>query len=98
MKIVDKGAPLGIVGAVRAYEANQVCAIDRDLDELIAGRIIQPLAPHTQPFLREFSVEERISEGAPKVLTPATRVKKRDSLRVGKNSWPILDHLPNSAA
>jgi hypothetical protein len=51
MKIVDKGAPLGIVGTVRANEANQVRAIDGQLDELIARRTIEPLAPHAQPFL-----------------------------------------------
>ena len=98
MKIVDKGAPLGIVGAVRANEANQVFSIDRYLDELVAGRINEPLAPHSQPFLGEFSVKERIGKGAPIVLTPATRVKKRNSLCVGWHSWPILDHLPNTAA
>ncbi|HME71858.1 MAG TPA: hypothetical protein VKM54_18605 [Myxococcota bacterium] len=51
MKIVNKGAPKGIVGAVCANETNQVRAIDGQLDELIARRVIEPLAPHTHPFL-----------------------------------------------
>jgi hypothetical protein len=51
MKIVNKGAPPGIVGAVCANEANQVRVIDGQSDELIAGRTIESLAPHTPPFL-----------------------------------------------
>ena len=51
MKIVNKGAPLGIVGTVCTNEANQVRTVDGQLDALIARRAIEPLAPHTQPFL-----------------------------------------------
>jgi hypothetical protein len=51
MKIVNKGAPLRIVGTVCTNESNQDCAIDGQLDELIVRRAIEPLAPHTQPFL-----------------------------------------------
>lgn len=64
-------------------------------------RIMEPFAPHTQPFLGEVAVEKRILEGAPIVLTPATRVKKRDSLRVLRYGWPVLDHpklLPSNGA
>jgi hypothetical protein len=52
MNVVNEGAPLGIVGAIRANEANQVCAIGSYLDELILRRVIERLAPHTEPFLR----------------------------------------------
>ena len=51
MKIVHKGAPLGIVSTVCANETNQVHAIDGQLDELIPRRAIEPLAPHTHPFV-----------------------------------------------
>ena len=51
MEIVDKGAPLGIVGTVRANESSQARAIDRQLGELIAWRMIEPLAPNAESFL-----------------------------------------------
>jgi len=51
MKIVNKGAPLGIVGTVCANETNQGRAIDGQLNELIARRAIEPFAPYTHPFL-----------------------------------------------
>lgn len=97
MKVVNKGAPFGIVGTVCADEANQVRTIDGQLDELIARRVIEPLTPHTQPFPEQVSVEERVGESTPIVLTPATRVKGRDSVRVERVRWPILDHLLHSS-
>ena len=84
VEIVDKGAPLGIVGTVRANEPNQLRAVDANLDELITGGMIEPLAPHMQPFLGQISVKKLIVEGTPIVLTPATRVEIRDGLRVGR--------------
>jgi hypothetical protein len=92
MEIVDEAAPLGVVGPVRAYEPSQVRAIDGQLDELIARRMTEPLLPHTQPFPGQISIEERVVEGTPIVLTPAMRVEMRDGLRVGRSCWPILDH------
>jgi hypothetical protein len=93
MKIVNKGSPVRIVGTVCTDESNQARAIDGQLDELVARRAIEPLAPHTQPFPRQVSVKEGVGEGASIVLTPATRMKRRYSLRVGELRRPILDHL-----
>jgi hypothetical protein len=93
VKIVDEGAPLGIVGAVCANEANQARTVEGQLDELIGRRMVEPLAPYTQPLRGQVSVEKRVVEGASIVLTPATRVKRRDSLGVERFRWPILDHL-----
>jgi len=82
MKIVDEGAPPRIMGAICADEANEVRAIEGQLYELIGRRAVEPLAPHTQPFPAQISVEKRVGKGAAIVLTPAMRVKRRDGLGV----------------
>src|SRR5262245_38712558 len=94
VQVVDQSAPVRIVATVRANEPGQVRAVDRQLDELIAGRMIEPLAPHTQPFRGEVSVEELVAKGAAIVLAPALSVQFRDRRRVGRLRWSIRDHLP----
>jgi len=67
VKSVDEGAPLAIVGSVRANEAEAARAADGQLDELVPGRGIEPLAPYARPLLAQFP-SRNASEKAPRQL------------------------------
>ena len=83
-----------IMGAVCADEPSQLRAGERQLDELILRWVVEPLAPDKEALSGQISVEERVIEGAPIVLTPVTRVEVRNGLSVGRSCEPILDHPP----
>jgi hypothetical protein len=92
VKVVDERAPLRIVRSVRADEPDEVRAVDGDLDELVSSRMIEPIAPDTEAFARQVSVEERVEERAAVVLSPAARVELGDRFRIGRPGWSMLDH------